>query len=229
LRVDHREMLDDADGVVRRVLEFANARYEPACRWVFDGMALEPDVELAPGSQRLAAEIAELEKRLVMQVAGEPDAAAALRLAQQRRVFGRSVEVTLVDEFTSLVSRAVTTDAVVAVISRGDPQLVDIKGLTGWHFPQIDGGVYSGHHPSDSAEAIRHLEALRARGSEFLAIPASAFWWFTHYDDFREHLNRYRVVAYGETSGVVYCLDDSKQAEPAQSPINLTIERRALL
>jgi hypothetical protein len=38
-----------------------------------------------------------------------------------------------------------------------------------------------------------------------------------------DYLNRYRVVAYGETSGMVYCLDDGKQAEPAQSPIDLTV------
>jgi hypothetical protein len=229
VRVEHRDMVDDADAVLRRVLEFANARYEPACRWVFDGMAVGADSGTTPGSARLSAEISELEARLVTQVPGVADPAAALRLTQQRR--DRSdplVEVPLVEDFRSLVSCSAPSNAVVAVISRGDPHLVDIEGVTGWHFPQADGGVYSGHHPLDSAEAVGHLEALRASGAEFLALPASAFWWLNHYDDFRRHLHRYRVVAYRESGGVVYALDDNHIA-PSQSQIDITVDGRAPL
>jgi hypothetical protein len=81
------------------------------------------------------------------------------------------------------------------VISRGDQTLLDATGPHGRHFPQNDDGVYAGYHPASSAQAIRHLEALRAKGAGFLVIPATAAWWLDYYGEFRRHLDtRYRVV-----------------------------------
>jgi len=40
--------------------------------------------------------------------------------------------------------------------------LIDFDGRTGLHFPQVENGVYAGHHPADGDEAIAHLEQLRA-------------------------------------------------------------------
>lgn len=99
--------------------------------------------------------------------------------------------------------------AVVLVVSRGDDALLELDGRTGWHFPMNAEGTYAGHHPADSAEAINHLEELRARGAEFLLIPGTASWWLDHYVEFTRHLERcYRVVARCDDSCVIFGLQE---------------------
>ena len=102
----------------------------------------------------------------------------------------------LVQRVRAAVRASVPEGARVAVVSRGDPALLDFGGRRGWHFPQAAGGGYAGHHPADGAEAIADLEGLRGRGAEFLVLPSTAAWWLDHYPDFRAHLDgRYRVIA----------------------------------
>ena len=52
----------------------------------------------------------------------------------------------------------------------------------------MEDGTYAGHHPADSAEAIAHLEALRAKGAEYIVFPQTALWWLDYYDALRELL-----------------------------------------
>ena len=86
-------------------------------------------------------------------------------------------------------------DDVVAVVSRGDADLLQLDGRPAWHFPEARPGVYAGYHPADSAAAIAALEAARARGADVPAVPGTAFWWLDHYEEFRTHLDaRYRCV-----------------------------------
>ena len=40
-----------------------------------------------------------------------------------------------------------------------------------------EGGAYDSSRPRDSEEAIDRLEAIRARGAQYLLLPATAFWW----------------------------------------------------
>lgn len=83
----------------------------------------------------------------------------------------------------------------VAVVSRGDDDLISLPGHVGWHFPQTDDGVYAGHHPADSDAAIRLLEEARQRGARYLLVPESSSWWLDHYAGFRRHLaTRYHLV-----------------------------------
>lgn len=98
-------------------------------------------------------------------------------------------------EYADLVSRvrasiagAIPPSASVLVISKGDPALLEMSGLTTGHFPQDGAGGYAGHHPHDSDVAIAELEELRRRGAEFLVIPATARWWLDHYEAFARHL-----------------------------------------
>jgi hypothetical protein len=94
------------------------------------------------------------------------------------------------------IQRATPAKATVLVVSKGDERLLSLGGRTAWHFPQSEDGLYAGYYPGDSVEAIAHLEALRARGAEFIVFPQSASWWLDHYAGFREHLqSRYSVVA----------------------------------
>ena len=85
--------------------------------------------------------------------------------------------------------RLLPPGARVMVISKGDPDLLDVESQDAWHFPQDDRGGYAGHYPADSGEAITQLEALRARGGRFLVIPRSASWWLEHYDGLAYHLD----------------------------------------
>ncbi len=101
----------------------------------------------------------------------------------------------LVGRVRSLVPRLVPEGATVLVASRGDDELLELSGRRGWHFPRTEDGVWAGHYPADSREAIRHLESLRRRGAGFLLIPRTGLWWLEHYGDFARHLERrYRVV-----------------------------------
>ncbi len=105
------------------------------------------------------------------------------------------------------VSRAVPAKAKVVVVSKGDSELLRLPGREGWHFPQTDGGEYAGHYPVDSAAAIVHLEALRARGADYLVFPSTAIWWLDHYAGFNEHLEgRYQVVVREEDTGIIFSL-----------------------
>jgi hypothetical protein len=98
-------------------------------------------------------------------------------------------------------------DTTVIVVSRGDDDLVDLGGRRGWHFPQNDDGIYAGYYPTTSQQAIRHLEALRAKGGEYLLFPANASWWLAHYGEFRRHLDgRYRLSFVDADSCAIYDL-----------------------
>ena len=107
----------------------------------------------------------------------------------------------LVDRIRSVARATVPQDAIVAVISRGDPDLLSLgDGRRGWHFPQTGDGTYAGFNPADSATAIAHLEVLRAKGSGYLLVPATASWWLDYYKEFRQHLETcYRPIVDDET------------------------------
>src|SRR5207237_6424807 len=59
--------------------------------------------------------------------------------------------------------------------------LIDLPACRGCHFPQLSDGTYAGHHPGDSAEAIRQLEMVLQRGIEYLLIPQTMRWWLDFY------------------------------------------------
>ncbi|UGS35715.1 glycosyltransferase [Capillimicrobium parvum] len=114
------------------------------------------------------------------------------------------------------VERLIPANATALVIARGDEELVDLSGRHGWHFPQTEDGVYAGHHPADGATAVRHLEELRARGAEYLVIPATSSWWLDHYGELRDHLERHhRRLAADPDSCTVYRLGDQRAGPPA--------------
>jgi GT2 family glycosyltransferase len=106
------------------------------------------------------------------------------------------------------VERLVPPGATILVVSKGDEELLRFTDRAGRHFPQCTEGVYAGHHPADSAEAIAHLEALRAAGEgQFLLFPNTAFWWLEHYADFSRHLRQHYAVIHGlDDSCFIYCL-----------------------
>jgi O-antigen biosynthesis protein len=109
--------------------------------------------------------------------------------------------------------RLLPPGARVMVISKGDPDLLDVEGQDAWHFPQDDRGDYAGHYPAESGEAIAHLEALRARGGRFLVIPSSASWWLEHYAGLANHLDAHYRRIWKSPDCLIFELDT-----PGRSP-----------
>jgi GT2 family glycosyltransferase len=113
----------------------------------------------------------------------------------------------LVRRIRTVAESTLPAGSTVLVVSHGDDELVCLEGRCGWHFPQAENGIYQGHHPADSAEAIERLESLVARGGEFLLIPQPTLWWLEHYGEFKEYLERrHRLVAREDETCVIYQL-----------------------
>jgi GT2 family glycosyltransferase len=107
----------------------------------------------------------------------------------------RPVYNELVERIRKAVCEAVPAGATVAVISKGDAELLRLGERQAWHFPQHEDGTYAGHHLADSAECIAELARLRAKGADFLVIPSTASWWLDHYEAFARYLTDHcRVV-----------------------------------
>ena len=94
----------------------------------------------------------------------------------------------LVERFRARVSEATPSGSIVAVVSRGDPALVELAGRTGWHFPQNYLGVWAGYHPATGRDALEQVLELVGKGARYLAIPAPSRWWLDFYTELRDHL-----------------------------------------
>jgi len=156
-------------GIARQLAELETLYHE--------ALALPPVV---PAGERHEAPalIETLERQL--------NALEVQRAALERQLRGRRVA----QQVRAFVGESMPAGSTVAIVSRGDEELVTLEGRVGWHFPQAEDGVYAGHHPRDGEAAIRHLEELRARGATHLVIPATSAWWLEHYEDLRGHLER---------------------------------------
>ena len=104
-----------------------------------------------------------------------------------------------------VVRDSVPVGARVLVVSKGDDELLQFEGRQGAHFPQTDGGVYAGHYPADTTEAITGLENLRSGGAEFVVIPNTSLWWLEYYGGLRAYLERSGKIANSD-SCVIYRL-----------------------
>lgn len=121
----------------------------------------------------------------------------------------------LVTRIRGVVRESVPPDARVLVISKGDPELLKMHGRTTAHYPQAADGTYAGSYPKTSTAAIAHLEALRARGADYLVIPTTALWWLEHYKSFAEHLaRRYPTVTEVAQVCRIYALRQIRATDP---------------
>jgi glycosyltransferase involved in cell wall biosynthesis len=130
------------------------------------------------------------------------------RLATLRRELGAFVTgyQELVERVCAIAAQTVPRDEIVAVVTRGDSNFLAIDGRRAWHFPEARPGVYAGHHPTDSADAIAALEAAQDRGAAFLLLPGTAYWWLDHYAGFREHLDARCACVWRDARCTIYDL-----------------------
>ena len=111
----------------------------------------------------------------------------------------------LMKAIRKVVEEYVPQGATIAVVSRGDDEMLDLGAHPAWHFPREGDGTYLGYHPHDSAQAIGHLEELRREGARFLLLPPTAYWWLDHYRNFALHLKqRYRQLTQEEDGCVLF-------------------------
>jgi radical SAM protein with 4Fe4S-binding SPASM domain len=97
----------------------------------------------------------------------------------------------LVEQIRSVVAEALPADATIAVVSKGDGALLNLDCAEAWHFPASADGGYAEHHPPDSEWAREQLEAMRAKGADYLLFPATSMWWLTYYSEFADHIWRH--------------------------------------
>jgi hypothetical protein len=107
---------------------------------------------------------------------------------------------------SGIVQAILPPDTKVIVVSKGADELLSLGGCQGWHFPQTEEGWYAGYHPADSAEAIAHLEKLRAKGGSYLLFPHTAFWWLDFYTEFRQYLDNHYQRTWHDERAVLYDL-----------------------
>jgi len=126
-----------------------------------------------------------------------------------RRDLERLQYTQMIGRIQAAVDVCLPHNAVVLVVSKGDPRLLELRGRTGWHFLQVRDGVYAGHHPADSNAAIQALEQMIAKGASHLLLPRTAFWWLDHYAAFRDYLNKFRTAFRDDRTCVIHVLDRS--------------------
>jgi glycosyltransferase involved in cell wall biosynthesis/lipopolysaccharide biosynthesis glycosyltransferase len=119
----------------------------------------------------------------------------------------------LVQRIRETVAGVVPSQSELAVVSRGDEQLLLLGDRRCSHFPCTPSGVYAGHHPADDDDAIAQVEKARETGVEYLVFPATASWWLEHYRRLREHLeNKYAQLVEDPDTCVIYHLTAPRAA-----------------
>jgi glycosyltransferase involved in cell wall biosynthesis len=106
----------------------------------------------------------------------------------------------------SAIAGDLPAGSVIAVASKGDEALVRFRERTGWHFPRTATGVYAGHHPRDSAEAVGHLTELQRSGAGYFLLPATMAWWLEHYAGLADVLRRQHRMVHRDEACTVYQL-----------------------
>lgn len=169
----------------------------------------------------LEAQVAALEAERAAQGRIAPSASVPTSPANKAIAYRK-----LITRIRRVASEALPANATVLVISRGDEAFLKLGGRQGRHFPQRQDGVYAGYYPAESAEAIAHLETLRAQGAEYLLIPSTSLWWLDHYKDFARHLqNQYNVTVRQNDTCWIIDLEREKKAGSQQSIVSMSEEK----
>jgi GT2 family glycosyltransferase len=150
-------------------------------------------------AERLETEIYELQESLAAATRKPGSQSDATGLEASEQLGYRR----LVAQCRSAAVSALPPGATVLVASRGDDELLELDGRQGWHFPQDEDGTYAGHYPTDGADAVAQLQALVARGADYLLLPATALWWLERYPELGEYLRKRAVVLEDERCLIV--------------------------
>ncbi|MEY4918277.1 MAG: hypothetical protein RL616_2190 [Verrucomicrobiota bacterium] len=117
-----------------------------------------------------------------------------------------------VPQWNGFVQKNTPPGARIAVVSKGDDNLLKFTARAPEHFPRDAQGRYAGFHPADDAEALAQLEIARKNGAQFLALPHSARWWLEMYPQFAARLSALPVAAENKYLGIIFQLAGSASA-----------------
>lgn len=220
LRLEYAELLAEPNAVMKQCLEFLGEDWDARCVRPLRAVAPLADVLEPPGVGRYR--IRKEAKELFTQLTVEPQqaeadgtlAASLMNAAREASLQGRPARDSRQAAFRDLVQMCAGDSAQVAVVSRGDDELLALRNATGSHFPSTAEGRYAGYHPADSEQALGFLKEARLSGATHLAVPATSSWWLTHYAGLRDHLaSNAVVVGQAREVGVVFDLRE-RPSEP---------------
>ena len=115
----------------------------------------------------------------------------------------------LVEKVREVARSRLPTATTVLVVSRGDDRLIDLPDRTGWHFPRAESGLFAGHYPAGDAQAIEHVQSLRAKGARYLLFPHTSFWWLDKYPAFGRYLRGSYQVEYEDADVLIFDLTEA--------------------
>jgi len=144
---------------------------------------------LVERQSEVAAELAELAIELQPTGSSDPDYVAA------------------VAEVRAAVHRATPVGARLAVVSRGDDQLLRYAHRSAQHPSATSDGRYCGFHPQSGRVALAQLEAAHWRGAQYFVLPALSSWWLEHYPELASHLERRYTVVDDGGAAIVWSLE----------------------
>jgi hypothetical protein len=125
----------------------------------------------------------------------------------------------LIERVHDCIDRHVPHGSVVLIASKGDDQLTRLSGHRAWHFPRNAEGLYAGHHPADSVEAIAHLRQLYDKGAQYVVFPWTSHWWLEHYQQLSAHLaSSHQLIASTHGICVIYELRESPAFDAFSAP-----------
>jgi hypothetical protein len=129
------------------------------------------------------------------------------------------------ERIRQLVADVVPRGSVVAVVSKGDAELLRLDGRTGWHFPRNRNGDYAGFHPADGTAAVEQLEQVRSEGADYFLVPSTYGWWLEHYRELTDHLDAHcLLLADDPECARIYLLrPDSRCDPPSEAPASLPV------
>lgn len=162
------------------------------------------------------------ELRAVIARREEPIAKESAEAAEARST--REAYARVKKELRDFVRRKLPRDAAIAVVSRGDAELLIAKGRRIEHFPQSPDGGFAGYYPPDGTAIIAHLESLRAGGIDTLIFPETARWWLDAYPQLARHLDEYYRLAH-EIEDVCIVFDLHERADGSTDGVHATIAR----
>lgn len=110
----------------------------------------------------------------------------------------------LVAQLGDLVLTHVPEGHSVAVVSKGDPQLVEWRDRRGVHLPGDGAGGWAGHHPADGDAAVAELERAMGDGANYVLLPRPHTWWLQCYPELDEHLRTHFECVADVHAGVLF-------------------------
>jgi Sulfotransferase family len=216
LTVVNERLVDDPEQGFTKILAFLGVPQEEGPARYFrshrinssfvEGAGIGPSIGLRPDPWR---QFSLEQKSIFLEEAGGTLVASGLTSQKEVDLMAAEVEASMREVFVQVQDVANDTlpgSATVLVVSRGDDRLCNLNGRDAWHFPRAADGRYGGYYPSNSDEAIGHLEVLRTKGAQFLLLPSTGFWWLDYYRGFTEYLEQHYSVVVDHSACRIYSL-----------------------